>query len=523
MEEEYLETLAESIENYIQGLSNEYSNFCLNNENYKDIATSLHKLSNRSKEYKNPSFLTLVVGPVKSGKSTLVNLFANAYVSPTHFLECTVRPSFISSKLADEAGSITIYKSSNSENKAEQIETIIDWLNGLTDSNDITEVEQEKVDLNRENIEKYVKLDLVKINQDDILMTSIKTTGGKLLCENVFIVDMAGFDGANVNLSESPIYAKIVERADLIIFVQSSNSAISKVSSDFFELLKLHNSSAPVCLIHNIFESAYWRDNEEICKDIIKQKKYALENIQMRGITISDANAYNINLGKVYDYREHKFTLKEETALCKEEKEFKKIEESIFELLLQQRGTIRIKNCINRTKIQKDILEECLRAELDKFEHIEEEYEKTRKEFDQLKKFAGLLNIAAKTKLDENEFLNLVGERHNLACDSLVETYRPNIARDVLYQFVADVTEKIIKLVEKKFENLQEEINKDRNLRNWENEIQQILNKHQLAATPNFNITRQNLQVDFSNTYINIEALAPDFPFFLFWFRNLLK
>ena len=66
------------------------------------VMAQLTKAENRSREYENGSFIVLVVGPVKSGKSTLVNLIANAYVSPTHFLECTVRPSIISQRRAGE-------------------------------------------------------------------------------------------------------------------------------------------------------------------------------------------------------------------------------------------------------------------------------------------------------------------------------------------------------------------------------------------------------------------------------------
>ena len=60
------------------------------------VCKSTQKLNNRVSEFDGGSFLILVVGPVKSGKSTLVNLIAHAHVSPTHFLECTVRPSIIS-------------------------------------------------------------------------------------------------------------------------------------------------------------------------------------------------------------------------------------------------------------------------------------------------------------------------------------------------------------------------------------------------------------------------------------------
>ena len=52
------------------------------------VCKSTQKLNNRVSEFDGGSFLILVVGPVKSGKSTLVNLIAHAHVSPTHFLEC---------------------------------------------------------------------------------------------------------------------------------------------------------------------------------------------------------------------------------------------------------------------------------------------------------------------------------------------------------------------------------------------------------------------------------------------------
>ena len=59
------------------------------------IWNQFRKVKNRSQEHRNGSFIVLIVGPVKSGKSTLVNLIAKSYVSPTHFLECTVRSSII--------------------------------------------------------------------------------------------------------------------------------------------------------------------------------------------------------------------------------------------------------------------------------------------------------------------------------------------------------------------------------------------------------------------------------------------
>ena len=88
------------------------------------IKNKLSQLSRRSLEYKNGSFIMLVVGPVKSGKSTLVNLLAHRYVSPTDTLECTVRPSIISNVANEKDCKIEIYKARHEGRKAEDLDLI---------------------------------------------------------------------------------------------------------------------------------------------------------------------------------------------------------------------------------------------------------------------------------------------------------------------------------------------------------------------------------------------------------------
>ena len=140
MNEKELREIASSIEKYVsEKLVDGYSKIISENtdEKIRDILLYLKRLANRSREYKNQSFVVLVVGPVKSGKSTFVNLVANEYVSPTHYLECTGRPSIISKGNSRE---ITIYHSKDTNNKAGQIEDIFDCLNGLIHKNEIADV-----------------------------------------------------------------------------------------------------------------------------------------------------------------------------------------------------------------------------------------------------------------------------------------------------------------------------------------------------------------------------------------------
>lgn len=339
--------IAKLIEDCICKTSTKHNEWLSDNSKYQSISYSLNKLCNRSREYKNPSFVVLVVGPVKAGKSTFVNLVANDYVSPTHFLECTIRPSIVH---AGNKEGITVYHSNDKANDAEQMNDILDCVNGLIEKESVSGIETNEFELTKQNINRYVKGGVN--NDDDIILTSISTKGGKLIQDNVFLVDMPGFDGNKANFDK--VYETIVKRADLIIFVQSSNSAISKVSSDFFEFIKTHNNSAPVCLIHNVFEAAFWRSDASKKEDIEYQKQYAIQAIQQKGLSISEENSFNLNLGMVSDKRNHKYETHEERLEAEEDK-FADTEGKMHDLF-KKRESIRVCNCITRTRIQRDAL-----------------------------------------------------------------------------------------------------------------------------------------------------------------------
>lgn len=372
---------ASLIENHIK--QNIIDKFDISNNSFmSSLQHYVKQLENRSKEFHHPSFVVLVVGPVKSGKSTFVNLVAKNYVSPTHFLECTVRPSIISRK-ANGDDYLEVYESCNPEDKEAQMNDILDFLNGLIEKNEIKHVKVNKLEFSKDNINKYVKCGLLENKKDKTLLTAIHTEGGRLLQENVLLVDMAGFDGANVNF-DSPAYKAIVERADLIIFVQSSNSAISKVSTDFFQLLEERNKVVPVCLVHNIFEAAYWRSDKDKCQDVKEQKEHAI-NVICNDYHLSlEANyAFNLNLGKVNDFHEEIYKEEYGAVLKEEDAEFQKAETEMYKLF-EKRKFIRIKNCIHRTKIHQDKLLEAvknlqklLKKSLDDYGDVEETFKQS--------------------------------------------------------------------------------------------------------------------------------------------------
>ena len=379
----------DNVRNAIVAINDEYA---AQLDTLPDIKKQLKKVLNRASEYENGSFIVLVVGPVKSGKSTLVNLIADAYVSPTHFLECTVRPSIISKQKEGEEKLITSFSSGDTMNKVEHIDSIIDCIRGMESEASLTgmNINIDKVPLTEDNITEKVELGLQESLTAETLVTSITTPGGQLLQDNVFVMDMPGFDGKYANIDD-PVYETIAQRADLIIFVQSSNSAISKVSKDFLDVLKENNKNVPVCLVHNFFEAAHWHSEEEKQKNNAEQKQFAINEIKELGFNINEEHCFCINLGKVKDARARNeqggylYAGVREQILSPEADRYTEMEKELYARVVSHRDEMQLQNCLNRTKQQLEKLEKRLKEELEERQRKIEEYERIKEYFRQLK------------------------------------------------------------------------------------------------------------------------------------------
>ena len=161
------------------------------------VKNKLSQLSRRSLEYKNGSFIMLVVGPVKSGKSTLVNLLAHRYVSPTDTLECTVRPSIISNVTNEKDCKIEIYKARHEGRKAEDLDLIVDELRGIVTEHELEEYleKDEYPNYSDDTINNVISPSYNK--EDRTIITSITTTGSKLL-------EREHVDGGKIFLADMP-------------------------------------------------------------------------------------------------------------------------------------------------------------------------------------------------------------------------------------------------------------------------------------------------------------------------------
>ena len=459
---------AEALQQELEALSQRHASV----KGIGEVYASLRKIAGRAKEYADRSFVILVAGPVKSGKSTFVNLVANAFVSPTHFLECTVRPSIISSTDDPQKEVITAYRSKAPERSVEQVDAIIDSLRGLIKPEEVPEVMTESWPLTEQNIDEHVALDLSDMDKDGTLMTTIKTPGGKLLTNGVYLIDMPGFDGSRANL-DSPLYKTIAARADLIILVQSSNSAITKVSDDFFRLLKENNRNVPVCLLHNVFDAAHWRDEDIKTAAVKEQLEYAVARIKEKGFNLDAKNAYVVNLGMVWDWRRRTYS-SDENDLAGASEAFGKVEEEMYEVLISQRDSIRVRNVVGRTLQQIEELMARNEARLSQMDAVTARCEEIRKAFDALRGRA--VPVKDDVNVDYFAMRNEITGIYTLAKRSLSGRYSTKETREIVARFIADCAKAMGKKVNEALRFLDSQVNGEAVML-WKSDIADVLRR----------------------------------------------
>ena len=415
-----------------------------------EIAAGLQRLARRSLEYRHGSFIMLVVGPVKSGKSTLVNLLAHRYVSPTDKLECTLRPTIISSVEAGAEPSIEIYSSKDESRKENDLDLIIDKLRGVIDDDaELREhLTKESYPLSDENIENYIAPSYNR--RDNSIITAITTPGSKMLRSTdggkIFLADMPGFDGNQINLS-SALYDAMSKRVDLILFVHSSVSAFNVTSNEYLDKLREYNGSVPVYLVHNVFDASWWQDAGVRQTEVERQSKSEYEEIKRKGFNIEPDYVSCINLGMVTDYLAGQVRPGCEAELEQARREFEAVEDRLYEKITTQVGGQRMERCLERTDKLRDDLVKLIWARTQELDAKRRDREILRQHVDGLDKTLGL------TQTDYDEIIDNISADANRAtfkneAKAMVNKSMSNkeclaLLKEILASFLFDVDDKL--------------------------------------------------------------------------------
>lgn len=306
----------------------------------EDFIKTLDLLKDAQKEFDTQLFAILMFGPLKAGKSTLTNLLAGEYVSPTGFgAETTLRPSLII-KGPNKNRSIDVYEAMDTRDAPEELfNLVIKVLRGFSDFSEIKKrVRKTSVPWSKENL----IAQLTKELDPEPLITVLNVPGGGLVTEHTALIDMPGLDGAKSNWEDSPVHKWTLEKADFLIFVQSSMAALNESTSGYLKEVYINSKKPPLYLVQNIMEAKHWRGREDMERDSNDQRRKAKDYVRNIIGSTEDLRSTPINLGKAYDA----WNEEEKFGYLSAESGFNEFEATLKDILNSSRDIIKQENAV---------------------------------------------------------------------------------------------------------------------------------------------------------------------------------
>lgn len=319
----------------------------------QDIKSVINLLTRARKEFDSTCFFVLIVGPLKSGKSSFVNILTRAQVSPTDVLECTAIPTIIGKSDKEHKGKIIGYypKANASEGddekfKQEIFNSIIDVLRGI-EPHSVLDNRVDK-DIKEANADVINEMVMVNGSSQQPFLATIGVDKDGFIDDQIMIIDMPGLDGRDVN-NRNPLYQSMVERADFIFFVQSSTSAINEATSDFLKgLLSNKMTQVPLWLIHNHHESLGFLSDDVTKKMVDRQVQAGVQCIKDMLKVEKKFDHYIFNFAKIGNTLMTPHNVKEEMkdSLVEYTAKYLEWEKNISRQLKEERQQIKNENCI---------------------------------------------------------------------------------------------------------------------------------------------------------------------------------
>ncbi|PWE24099.1 hypothetical protein DGE88_10170, partial [Aliarcobacter skirrowii] len=281
----------EDIENFLNGQKE-----LLKKEKITELKDSL---STVKKELNSNKYFIAIIGGIKTGKSTFINLLCHKEVSKTQAgIETTKIPLIISANSEDK---INIYRKKGKIGDSLEIEEkdrdlVINYIKGLDefDENNENCIEKEIEDYDEDKLYKYVTDDSSIDNSSMIIAIHLtlnkeilKEYPNCLLSNDIMIIDTPGLDGVESSIGgkENNNGDWLVERTDLIFILQSTVSPINKNIKD--TLKKINNKNLKSRLVHNQFSLRDWleKDKKENWENDTRKKSIdkALEILHKKG------------------------------------------------------------------------------------------------------------------------------------------------------------------------------------------------------------------------------------------------
>ena len=247
-----------------------------------------------------------LVGPGRSGKSTLLNAIVGSEISPIGSgFETTSRASIV--KYSKEPG-IEVYFADKTQNAhtiqeySDLILPFISLIRGTTkngkNNEKLRKLECLNLALSSDNLIKA----LVGQFQKEPVMVIIKTPEWVLKTDQLCFVDFPGLDGLKHNFQNNPSAYALLGLCDFLILNQSNFSSLDKSMVSFVSKMLNSCEKPPVWFVHNKVEAKSWRSEEEFLKELEEMVEASHQMISEElDLDKRDIPINIINLGKAHD------------------------------------------------------------------------------------------------------------------------------------------------------------------------------------------------------------------------------
>jgi len=325
----------ETIDNFLKGLPTE-EDIRKNYFESENLLSLLNNIKRIKKELETDSFVVIICGGLKSGKSTLINLLCHREVSPTRLgRETTVRPCIFSS---GETSRVLLFygRPKNKIHKKELFHTIIDYVKGIVDEKELA---KKGLEIEEDNILKakdWLTKDSV-VGKRNPIFINVQIAKGELkgeynlLKEGILLVDTPGLDGITAGAGgirkeggEDLDIDWLVERVDLMLLLQSTVSPLNENGIRFIGELYKNLNNPPVFLVHNEFSLKCWRKDYKEMRDLSGVDEASVKETQrlLKQRIKEDVEYFRINLGMAEDgFSYKKIELVNKSAFSDFEKE----------------------------------------------------------------------------------------------------------------------------------------------------------------------------------------------------------
>lgn len=256
------------MEELTEKISEIYQRF--ENEDFKDdIKQELRTINDYAKALDDGALLIAIMGDVKAGKSTFCNILANRTICQTDTDECTEKPMLIT-KGDDKY--ITYKSVGKSNDKNLLFEQILSGI--IRNSNEGLH----EVDVQESNITEESVIDSNK--NANYFLTAFSLSDSEIIDDKVVFADLPGINGKKFQwnwFQETLLY-----RADYIIFVINSTSAITDSDKKAFEKIYENNKGVMISITMNFYQKSNYDSNDKS----IEEANRKLNDIQDGGDSI---------------------------------------------------------------------------------------------------------------------------------------------------------------------------------------------------------------------------------------------